>query len=371
MGSIRGIQNHNERLKESLTNPDIDYSKSHFNVDLTEKSDKSYYMRIKDRISELNLKKSIRKDAVVACGFVCTSDKSFFDSLTKEEQDRFFRDSNDFLGERYGKENIIASRVHYDEHTPHMHCYIIPVTKDGRLSAKDIFNRQEMRDLQENYFNYMQNKGFELERGQSSLETKRKHIDSEHFKIQTTLEKIEKTKDKLEANKSIYDERLKVLESVFKDVNLTSKNFKYISSLEPKSELLGGKFKLVGSEQQLNDLISLAKKGHLNFELEEINKDLKRQLNNSNYELSNIDRELKNVKQKLESNKESISDKLKFARITSDLKNENRNLIKQVDVLEKKLDFSLQLLDKMNIDKDYKEILRSFDNIDKSFDREH
>ena len=75
-GGIRGIENHNERLKTSRTNPDIDYERSHLNKDLLAKDERTYYMRIKERIEELNLSKAIRKDAVMACGFICTSDRA-------------------------------------------------------------------------------------------------------------------------------------------------------------------------------------------------------------------------------------------------------------------------------------------------------
>lgn len=196
MGGIRGIQNHNERLKESKTNLDIDYSKSHLNMDLMDPDDRTYYMRIKERINELNLNKAVRKDAVVACGFVCTSDKSFFEKLDQEEKNKFFKESYKFLKERYGEKNVIASKVHYDEVTPHLHCYIMPVTDDGRLSAKSIFTPKELRELQTEYHVHLKTHGFDLERGLEG--STNKHIEMTKFKLKTSYSELEKVSKSLD-----------------------------------------------------------------------------------------------------------------------------------------------------------------------------
>lgn len=205
MGGVRGIENHNERLKESHTNPDIDYEKSHLNKDLFDPNgadQRTYYNRVRDRIKELELPKAVRKDAVVVTGFVCTSDKAFFDKLPQAEQDRFFKQSYDFLKDRYGEKNVVASTIHYDEKTPHMHCYIVPVTEDGRLSAKDIFTRTELRELQNDYHRNMKENGFDLERGVSA-DGKRKHVEMQEFKIQTKYDQLKEKAAELEKLESI------------------------------------------------------------------------------------------------------------------------------------------------------------------------
>lgn len=42
----------------------------------------------------------------------------------------FFKDSYDFLEDLVGEENIVYAEVHYDEDTPHMHFYFIPVVNE-------------------------------------------------------------------------------------------------------------------------------------------------------------------------------------------------------------------------------------------------
>lgn len=42
-----------------------------------------------------------------------------------------------FLEETWGRENLLACTLHMDEQTPHIHADVVPITRDGRLSAQD------------------------------------------------------------------------------------------------------------------------------------------------------------------------------------------------------------------------------------------
>ena len=147
-GAVQSIQLHNDRSRESKSNPDIDYSKSQQNYDLV-KCDTTYKQAIKANISELDLKKTVRKDAVLACSFVITSSQDFFKGKSPEEQKAFFADTVQFFQERYGEKNVFSATVHMDEATPHMHLLITPI-RDNKLSAKAIFDKRDfsLRSLQ-------------------------------------------------------------------------------------------------------------------------------------------------------------------------------------------------------------------------------
>lgn len=70
-----------------------------------------------------------------------------------------------FIGEKFGFHNIVEFGVHLDERTPHIHCVVVPLTKDGRLSAKEMMgDRRKMSQLQEDYGKAMQ-ESFGLQRG--------------------------------------------------------------------------------------------------------------------------------------------------------------------------------------------------------------
>lgn len=327
-GGIRGIQNHNERLKESKTNPDIDPTKTHLNKDLKGEDDRTYYNRVKDRIKELDLPKAVRKDAVTMCGFVCTSDKAFFDKLPQSEQDRFFKESHDFLKDRYGEKNVVASKVHYDEKTPHLHCYIVPVTEDGRLSAKNIFTRSELQKLQTEYHKHMNDKGFELDRGLSS-DGKRKHLDTQEFKIETKKQEIEKLE-----NKNI--EKFKSIEYVAQTLSKSEEHIKGILNRLEGIQAKPQRFSrnLTISEEDYSILVSVARKGEgkllENMQLKAHNSSLEEKLDklNSDY------------------NKTS-KDNSKLFRENMDLKRDNIRLKKSFNRVEKAIS-NLEITDKVN-----------------------
>ena len=70
-----------------------------------------------------------------------------------------------------------------DEKTPHMHLSFVPLTKDGRLSAKDIVgNKKKLTWWQDRFWKHMVRKYPDLERGESASETGRTHIPPRLFK---------------------------------------------------------------------------------------------------------------------------------------------------------------------------------------------
>src|SRR5690606_21827856 len=129
------------------SNRDIDKSKSHLNYDLANDEKINYAEKINERIKEgLKPGARVRRDSVLCNSWIITSDKGFFDRLSEQEQERFFQEAYKWFCDRYGKENIAYAMVHWDETTPHMHLGVIPITKDGRLSSKELFNPQRLKE---------------------------------------------------------------------------------------------------------------------------------------------------------------------------------------------------------------------------------
>lgn len=105
-----------------------------------------------------------RKDAVLAVEYVMTASPEWFESASPRQQAEFFARSEQWLESKYGKDRIIASVIHRDEETPHLSAFVVPLTQDGRLSAKDfIGSRSKMRDDQTSYAESVKKLG--LERG--------------------------------------------------------------------------------------------------------------------------------------------------------------------------------------------------------------
>mgnify|MGYP001105214947 FL=1 len=187
-GDIVGIERENERDEnyKSARNPQIDKSKTYLNYH-TMPYEKKYLSFIDERIKRLSPKRKIKDDAVLITSFILGSDKEFFDRITAEQQKQFFADCAEFFSERYGKENVISAVVHLDESTPHLHFNLMPVT-DGRLCAKELFDRKALRDLQTDFYEVV-GKKYGLERGKE--ESAAKHLDTVAYKTKKMTEAAE------------------------------------------------------------------------------------------------------------------------------------------------------------------------------------
>lgn len=178
---VRGLQIHNQRESSKSKNNDIDPYRTILNYDLHNEDKINYNHRVKEIIAEgYKGAKAIRKDATVMTSTIVTSDKGFFDKLSLQDQRRFFEEAYNFLKECYGEKNVVSAVVHMDETTPHMHLTAVPLTDDGKLSAKKIIDRKFLRHIQKAIPELLQSKGFDIERGVEG--SAKGHTDTDDYK---------------------------------------------------------------------------------------------------------------------------------------------------------------------------------------------
>ena len=195
--NLAGLYKHNERKNTNYSNKDINKNSSIKNYSLKQ-CNTTYSNAIKKLQQENNLQGRIIKTTNIACEFIITSDKNFFDSIGMNETKRYFQTAYDFvanykdLGEKY----IISAKVHLDESTPHLHLVFVPVihTKDKKGNKVDKIacsqywkGKDSYRQLQDNFYSYMIEHGFDLERGNAKDNT---HIPIETLKQITNYENI-------------------------------------------------------------------------------------------------------------------------------------------------------------------------------------
>ena len=239
-GNLGGAYKHNERIFKQHSNKDIDIERSHLNYELTDRDRSlSYEKQIKNYIDENKIsKRAIRKDAVLCDEWIITSDKDFFAKLTPEETRRFFETSKNYFAENYGLENIAYASVHLDENTPHMHMGIVPM-RQGKLSSKAIFNREELKKIQDELPKYLSQYGFHLQRGE--LDSTKKHLSTQEYKDkQEVLQKIEKQIDEkfdkvMEFNSEL-NQMDKALTNKVNDLKMVDEELKIID--EEKNKML-------------------------------------------------------------------------------------------------------------------------------------
>ena len=117
---------------------------------------------------------------------------------TNREIRAYFAYALKFLEGRQRPDTFLSAVVHMDEKTPHLHLCFVPLTADGRLSAKEIIgNRKNLVKWQDEFWQHMVKQYPELERGESASQTGREHIPPRIFKEMTQLTKQKEQLDAL------------------------------------------------------------------------------------------------------------------------------------------------------------------------------
>lgn len=172
--------------------------------------------------------------------------------------ERWAQDVYHYTCDEFGEDNIASFIVHLDEINPHVHCMVVPVTKDGRLSAKELFGgkdknaaKQRMKQLHDHLASV--NEKWGLLRGDSIDETGVKHRSLEQYR-----------RDLVHENKELKNEISKswdTLEQLNAEIQKAERAVKglttMIHNLEQKRNL---------AERELQDLTTQLESGKGNVE---------------------------------------------------------------------------------------------------------
>ena len=190
---LGGIQRENTRTATEYNNkvaPGMDI----FNVVLKESD--NWLQDINNEIKAAEAKP--RSNSVLALDTLYTASSEFFQGKTNEENDKFFRDCLRFHERHFG--HIISAIVHYDETTPHLHIVSVPLTQDGRLSARDVIgNKAKMSKTQDEFFEQV-GRGYGLERGiHMDGQEKKEHISAQEHELREIRRQIARGQEELGA----------------------------------------------------------------------------------------------------------------------------------------------------------------------------
>lgn len=238
-GAAKAIAAHNERTKEAYaSNPDIDKSRTVQNYHLIAPR-WSYGQEIRHRISMAGCR--VRRDSVKFVETLITTSPEFA-KAHESEMPEYFERALGFLKERVGEENIFSAVVHMDERTPHLHLCFVPLTKDKRLSAKEILgNKKAMIQWQDDFYACMSERWPELERGATAVETKRRHLTPQWYKKVTAM-----------------DAKLEKLEAALSDVNVFNAGRKREEAAALLKQLLPEVESFQAEIQRMQEAVSLS-----------------------------------------------------------------------------------------------------------------
>ena len=135
------VLKHSERELKIDSNTDIVSEKKELNysieLDHKDQSDREYYKQLVGDSFLYGRGSNREANAVTCCSWVITLPKGISDYskvakndvsyLNPNAEKQFFKSAVEFISNRYGKENIVHAKVHYDEGgQPHVHVYFVP-----------------------------------------------------------------------------------------------------------------------------------------------------------------------------------------------------------------------------------------------------
>lgn len=192
---ISGIQKEATRTATEYNNQ-VQPGMDALNVNLIQSN--NWMQDIQNEINRAGAK--TRSNSVVALDAIYTASKDFFKDKSTEECNQYFQDCLQFHQKRFG--HIVSAIVHYDETTPHLHILSVPLTHDGRLSAREIVgNRANLSRMQTEFFEQV-GRGYGLERGvQMDGQEKKKHISAQEWQLRQVKQEKAREEEELEAIK--------------------------------------------------------------------------------------------------------------------------------------------------------------------------
>ena len=357
-------------MNKRIGTGNYDSERTKFNVHYKDINKSNLYQEVKSILEDRNIEYSHKTKTNILNGVTFTSGPEFFMTLGLpfKETDRFYQSGDKkgqnilvpnikskddipyevtkyfdccmkFLENLVGKENIVMAQVHYDEDTPHLQAYFLPIVnevkrkcykrdsegnlikengktillrdKDNKIIYesvkgnflnndqfwKDLGGRNSFANIQDKFNKYITDCGYKLDRGntgsnkvhQTKLEYKINELKSEMNNLYKDIEKynieINKSKDVLESN--IKHNNLNIKKNIIgyssKDVE---KLIDYSTNLERLNNI--NKNKLDSNENTINRL-SMENNFYKN------NKELidsKKYIYKQNIELKNKDDEI-------------------------------------------------------------------------------
>lgn len=273
-GAVGAMERHNLRKNKNYSNQEIDPERTKDNVVLKE-PEVSQYQDSKAIIEDRAVNQ-VRSTSIWQTEFVVSSSQDFFKGLPRDEQNRFFEEAYKYLAREFGKENVTCAAVHYDETTPHMHFDFVPMTKENKLSRKEVMTRERILKIQDKLPEYLHEKGFDVERGRKTLKldekSKIRHRSTQEYKksvyeahraLQRHEKMLDRKKEKLNAEERMVQEKMNDLKT--RQKKLLNETSKFNDQLRDVNDLPQGDRTITGrialKEEEYKKLRDVAKRG--------------------------------------------------------------------------------------------------------------
>lgn len=229
-GAIGGAAEHAFRERDT---PNADATVTPFNKIEGATSSEAVKLAVEKRVAELD---EVQPQSVRCVEYLITASPEAMKGMCAGEDETFFDSALDWVKQRHGAENVVASIVHRDETTPHMTVFVVPVVqreahtrkrsvstpgggrevKEFAIPAKSVLSaahyfdgRKKLADMQTDFHEKV-GKMFSLDRGvhRASGEERESHTSVKEWyaSMPMLLREIEALKANLEASRAILEE---------------------------------------------------------------------------------------------------------------------------------------------------------------------
>ena len=165
-GSMTNVIGEATRELDEYKN-NVDKERTHLNYNLIEGSETraDIIAKVNTRVHDVmgdKIKPQTRKNMKPLGTWVVTLPQELND-LSDDEKRDFFETALEFVGDRYGKENLVYAAVHMDENQPHMHVGVVPVCtsrKTGKetVSSASMFTKKDLKTFHDDLDALMETK---------------------------------------------------------------------------------------------------------------------------------------------------------------------------------------------------------------------
>jgi len=180
-GNIAASASHNFRERDT---PNADSERTPLNQTEGAQSSKEVMKAVKERLATQS---KVRKNAVLALEYFIGASPEWFGRVDEKQREAYFDAAQKWLLERHGTENVVAVTRQYDETSPHMCAYVVPIDPKGKLNCSHFLDGRVKLSQMQTEFAEKVGRSFGLERGIEGSKAKHKTIQQYYAEIQAPV----------------------------------------------------------------------------------------------------------------------------------------------------------------------------------------
>lgn len=190
MGNLKQSLMH--AFREHSRTPNADPERKQENLKLSDVSSVTEAMnKYDERLKARNKPSPIRADQVRGLEVIVTASPESMSEMTREEQIQFLKDGLAFSNKEFGEDNLIHAEIHFDETTPHLTAFYIPLSTKTYRGGK-VYTDLNAKDLMGGKAEYVkrQTKFFEEVSSKYGLERGKENSQAEHTTVKEFYRRI-------------------------------------------------------------------------------------------------------------------------------------------------------------------------------------